>query len=382
MKKDTLNITLQKGQRSFQKTPAPEISELDLLFKGDERSPFLAPRGVHVSNNIMVVSDTGQNRVFIWKQIPTETYVTPDVILGQDDIQNTGRNSGKEVNASSLMYPSGIWTDGNKLIVADAWNHRVLIWNSMPKSNGQPADVVIGQPDFQGNQPNVDGIGKSPSAQTLNWPYGVTVFKGKLFIADTGNRRVLVFDSIPENNFAKADHVIGKPNFHERDYDHEDPIWPYSIKFHDDGRMCITDTQYYRVLLWNNWEDALKQKANFILGQPSFEDSGQNQFNLYPTPNCLNWCYDSIPFRKGFLVADTGNSRVMYFDKMPNKNNESAFSVIGKEDFNTGSENFDTTIDTSKSMYWPFSLVSNQEENKVFIADTGNHRILIHSLKD
>jgi hypothetical protein len=61
----------------------------------------------------------------------------------------------------------------NKLIVADAWNHRVLIWNEFPTQNGQPADVVIGQPGMQNNLPNVEGVGTVASAKNLYWPYGV-----------------------------------------------------------------------------------------------------------------------------------------------------------------------------------------------------------------
>ena len=42
--------------------------------------------------------------------------------------------------------------------------------------------------------------------------------------------RVLVFNTIPTENYVAADGVIGKPNFNERDYDNADAIWPYSVK--------------------------------------------------------------------------------------------------------------------------------------------------------
>ena len=34
------------------------------------------------------------------------------------------------------------------LVVIDAGNHRALVWNQFPQSNSQPADLVLGQPDF------------------------------------------------------------------------------------------------------------------------------------------------------------------------------------------------------------------------------------------
>ncbi|MEL6653626.1 MAG: hypothetical protein AAFQ87_22760, partial [Bacteroidota bacterium] len=142
------------------------------IFQGEKDNPFLAPRGVVISQGKLIVSDTGQNRVFIWNQVPQGEFQAPDVTLGQSMASGTGRNAGG-VSASSLLYPSGLWSDGQRLIVADAWNHRVLIWNRFPEHDGQPADVVIGQPDFAHNEPNVAGLSHPPTAQSLNWPYGV-----------------------------------------------------------------------------------------------------------------------------------------------------------------------------------------------------------------
>jgi len=33
-------------------------------------------------------------------------------------------------------------------MVADTQNNRVLIWNSIPTQNNQPADLVLGQPNL------------------------------------------------------------------------------------------------------------------------------------------------------------------------------------------------------------------------------------------
>ncbi len=209
------------------------------IFKGSEQMPFLAPRGVFVANNHLFVSDTGRNRVFIWKDLPTAEFQEPDVILGQSDVSETSRNSGGEITASTLHYPSGVWSDGKLLIVGDAWNHRVLIWHSIPTESGQPADVVVGQPDFNSNQPNVIGIGNDPSAKTLNWPYGIFSDGNSLWIADTGNRRILFYNDIPKTNYVAADKVIGKANFETRDYENLEPIWPYSVKVNGGCRHTI-----------------------------------------------------------------------------------------------------------------------------------------------
>ncbi len=349
------------------------------IFKGGEDNPFLAPRGAFIVNGKLFVSDTGQNRVFIWNEIPKSEYATPDVILGQQELVDTGRNSGGDADATTLMYPSGLWSDGNKLVVADAWNHRVLIWNSLPSKNGQPADIVLGQPDFKGNLPNFKGIGKPPSARTLNWPYGVFSDGQSLWIADTGNRRVLYFKEFPNQNFAPADDVIGKSSFEERDYENNQAIWPYSVKISPRGEMAITDTQYYRVLIWNNWRDGLSKEADIIIGQEDFDANGQNQYKLFPDANTLNWCYDTCFYKKGLWVADTGNSRILWYPAIPSNNNERAQDLIGQKDFKRGSENADSIQSTEDSYYWPFFICI--EGDTMVVADTGNHRIVFNKLR-
>ena len=357
----------------------PEITTDFLLestiFYGAEGNPLLAPRGVWMHAGKLFVADTGQNRVFIWNKMPTSSHQIPDVTLGQVEATDTKRNSGQTVSGSTLHYPSGLWSDGIRLIIADAWNHRVLIWHSFPTKNGQAADVVIGQPQFNVNQPNVTGVGSNPSARSLNWPYGVFSNGEQLWIADTGNRRVLFYKNIPEENYQEAHDVIGKAHFGERDYEHNDPIWPYSVKISKEGAMAITDTQYYRVLLWQDWRSSFKQKADVIIGQENFEGNGQNQYRLQPAAFTLNWCYDSFFHQDTLYVADTGNSRILRFSPIPLKNNPSAHSLIGHDDFGTGSENAKTMMGTSNALYWPFSICI--ENDLLAIADTGNHRVIL-----
>lgn len=369
-------ITTETFQHSAE--GQPNLVKNHFIFKGDKNNPFLAPRGVFMANNMLFVSDTGQNRVFIWNQFPDSEYQSPDVVLGQIHKDDTGRNAGHEITTSSLQYPSGLWSDGKKLIVADAWNHRVLIWNNIPTSNGQAADTIIGQPDFNHNQPNVKGIGSMPTAQSLNWPYGVFSDGKSLWICDTGNRRVLFFEKIPTENYLSADEVIGKPNFTERDYENHEPIWPYSIRISTHGQMCISDTQFYRNLIWNDWKTAFSQPADIIIGQPNFDACGQNQYQLFPAQNTLNWTYDSFFYEKGIFIADTGNSRLLWYDQIPTENAAEATNLIGHKSYTTGSENANTRFGTEKQLYWPFSLCI--ENRQMVVADTGNHRIIKYDL--
>src|SRR4030081_860163 len=92
------------------------------------------------------------------------------------------------------------------MVGADTNHNRVLIWNRIPTTNNAPADIVVGQPDF--NTFLVPG--NTPSAKSMRGPQGVWIQNGKLYVADTQNNRVLIFNKIPTANAAAADVVLGQ----------------------------------------------------------------------------------------------------------------------------------------------------------------------------
>lgn len=330
---------------------------------------FVAPRGVCLYQDLLIVADTAQNKIFIFKKI--NDHYTLITKLGNKD------NQRNECIASSLQYPSGIWTDGKKLIVADAWNHRVLIWQTFPAMDYQPADVVVGQPDFTENQPNVTGLLATPAANSLYWPYGVWSDGEQLWIADTGNRRVLYFSAIPTANFTAAEKVIGQNSLHEKEYDPANAIWPYSVKLSAAGELLIADTQYYRCLYWKDGTAAFTSPCDYIIGQPDMQSNGQNQYRMKPAAHTLNWCYDACFGDDQVYVADTGNSRILSFDAVT-QNNPAAENLIGQQHFETNGEaslSMTITSDNSNNLYWPFSVSYHQQQ--LAVADTGKSRILI-----
>lgn len=357
---------------------AVPVSRASLFFYGDEGNPFLAPRGVHTANGKLIVADTAQNRVFVWNSMPTAPYKEPDVVLGQQNTTNTQRNGAGQTDAASLLYPSGVWSDGKILIVADAWNHRVLIWQSFPTQNGQPADTVIGQPGMEHHLPNVEGVGTAATSKNLYWPYGVWSDGQHLWVADTGNRRVLFYESIPTKNYSPADNVIGKNGFDEKDYDTEHSVWPYSVKVSANGALAVTDAQYYRVLTWKHWKDAFTKTADAIIGQPDLDSCGQNQYRLRPQSNTLNWCYDTFMKNGSLWLADTGNSRILFFKKIPTENNQPADELFGNNNFETIGEHLEAGNHNSERLYWPFAITVTDDQ--LIVADTGNHRIVFYTI--
>jgi hypothetical protein len=204
---------------------------------------------------------------------------------------------------------------------------------------------------MQNNLPNVLGVGTAASAKNLYWPYGVWSDGEHLWIADTGNRRVLFFETIPASNYQAADKVIGKNNFEDKDYDPSHAIWPYSVKVSEDGVLAVTDTQYYRVLIWKHWKDAFTKTAAAIIGQPDLESCGQNQYRLKPQANTLNWCYDMVMRNGSLWLADTGNSRILFFKNIPTENNEAANDLFGNINFEMIGEHLDVGKQNNERLY-------------------------------
>jgi hypothetical protein len=357
--------------------PTPPGWSFSHYFYGAPDSPMLAPRGLSFEGRHLIVSDTGQNRVLIWRGLPETTHAEPALVLGQPDGRSTERNAGRAPDPRTLHYPSGVWSDGRKLAVADAWNHRILLWERFPLEHFAPADAVLGQADFWSVAVNRHGPGSGPTPQSLHWPYGIWGQDGALWVADTGNRRVLRFDRWPEDNGASADAVLGQADGYQAEYDPHYPIWPYSVKLSPQGALLITDTQYYRVFYWPHWQAAFAGAAPCLLGQPDRHSNGMNRYDLFPRADGLNWVYDAAFGPGGDLwVADTGNSRILQYAAPPQASGAPADALLGQPDFGTGSENAATVHSTETRLYWPFALAFHGPY--LVAADTGNHRLAVY----
>lgn len=178
-----------------------------------------SPESIYAVNGKLLISDSDHNRVLIYNTIPNESNASADLVLGQASFTECNANRGNGLpSADTLLYPAGIWTDGERLVVNDIGNNRVLIWNTFPTSNGQPADIVLGQNDFNMSKCNDDDQDGSndgqPSSRTLCNPYnGVDSNGVQLFVTDAGNNRVLIWNEFPTANFEAADVVLGQSDF-------------------------------------------------------------------------------------------------------------------------------------------------------------------------
>lgn len=152
----------------------------------------IAADGIH-----LVLADRNNNRVLIWNKLPSGN-TAPDLVLGQKNFFTN--NPGASLD--NLNWPVGAAIGGGKLIVADTYNDRILIWNTFPAQNGQAADIEIKDPD---------GGPQGDPKQNISWPWAVWTDGQKLVVTATGAAGILIWNTFPSKNNQPADISIVLP---------------------------------------------------------------------------------------------------------------------------------------------------------------------------
>jgi len=176
-----------------------------------------------------------------------------------------------------------------------------------PLATNRDATLVIGQNDFLSNAANQ---GASPSASTLSNPMGVYVHAGRLYIADNGNHRVLIFDELPTVNGAAADHVVGQPDFFTATPKTSATGFngPQGISV-DDDYLAVSEWSNSRVSFWPLASLLTAPRATAVFGQPDLDTSGTNTGGL--SDRTLATTSDVKRVGAQYLVTDPGNNRVL-----------------------------------------------------------------------
>ena len=328
----------------------------------------------------MYIADTGHHRLLGWQQWPEADNTPADWIIGQPDFFYEGRNAKSEVTASSLNVPTGVAACGNALAVADAWNHRVLIWHEAPRASHTPADVVLGQENFSDAESN--RCQADPTPATLFWPYGVHWDGARLWVADTGNRRVLMWNSLPAKNGQPANLVLGQPDFISRNEngggapDAASMRWPHAIGIWD-GKLCVADAGDNRVMVWDGIPQTINARCAFMLGQRDFTQVDHNQSLYWPNAASLNMPYGLAVAGKWLMIADTANSRLLGWQADDSETGAAAKLLTGQCDFHAKGDNR-WQPPVRDSLCWPYGMAACGKT--VLVCDSGNNRVLLWRL--
>jgi hypothetical protein len=415
------------GQRTFtEQSPGVVVPGASSESLGTNATLLGGVGGLAYANNTLFVADSNRvasaplnHRVLIYRNIadtvlPVNALVpqagrcpacrgAADVVLGQADLT---KNELKLIpTQSSLRNPTAVASDGVRLAVADTDNNRVLIWNRIPTTNNQPADIVLGQPNFTTGVAPVRG---SAPLQRLRGPQGVWIQGNRLFVADSGHNRVLIWNNFPTSNTSAADVVIGQPDFNtvveldltltRIDPKAENLVNPVSVST-DGTRLLVADLGQNRVMIWNSIPTRNGQPADLVLGQPDFVSAIPNNSSKLCEANGKDAdgkdtfpvrCASTIEFPRFVLgdgrrlfIADGGNDRILVYNAYPTRNGQPADVILGQvtQTINRSSDSafplFRASADilrTPLSMAW--------DGTNLYVSDTFNRRVLVYSLHD
>ena len=170
-------------------------------------------------SGVLVVADTGNNRILVWRTFPTES----------------GQPADFEIDVDSIVgypgsWPWGVWTNGDKLAVASTVGGKLLFWDSFPSASSDGPDYIVSHPSvgtprgitsngeffMTGDENGVNDCAgahgtksthiwfewpqpqKAPDSCADNW-LGGTIAEGKLITAAGGGESLYWWDSLPVN---------------------------------------------------------------------------------------------------------------------------------------------------------------------------------------
>ncbi len=370
-----------------------------------EGRELFSPASVALDNSTnppsVYVADTSNNRVLGWRYATQLSAGAPaDIVLGQKDFFTT-LPQGPSGLSTGLNAPSGLVVDAaGNVYVADSGNNRIIRY---PRPFAQPVgfdfpDLVLGQPSFSTNSANPTGVqATSLSFSGGSFPRLVgMVFDpaGNLWVSDPGNHRVLRFNvsviSGTPVNGAAADRVIGQTSFNANNATSTQTNKsglnsPAGLAMDSSGRLYVVDA-VSRVLVFAN--PAAGGPAVRLLGVAPSGPAAPVDPNA-PTPvpippgRYIFGGASGISLVAGHpVVTDTAASRLMVFDAFENWAAETttnlsptAIAVVGQTSYTVSAVNGGLSGASATSLAFPDGVASSATE--LFVADTGNHRIIV-----
>jgi len=322
--------------------------------------------GIATDGTHLILADRNNNRILIWNTLP-EGNEEPNIVLGQKDFYTNNPGNGSD----ELSWPIAVATDGTHLIVADTWNHRILIWNSFPTENGQAADLVLETPEKPHDERG-----------DLKWPWAVWTDGKKLVVTSTQAGQVFIWNEFPTENNQEPDVILANvdlgtprsiasdgthlaigdhnargtpstpggakgtffwntfPTEDDQPYDFfvsnpfrmgeeqaSDAIggeWMFGPTVTEDGKLFALTNGVF--LIWNAFPESEDDAPDLVLGDYSGYDFGGSQTG--------DGSGVAVAGEKVFISLANGNKVVVY--------NEIPTEISQKPDFALGSPNIDT----------------------------------------
>ncbi len=337
-------------------------------------------------NHRLFVSDRGNSRILVFNLDTDNTLIdhTADFVLGQPDF----KGSAGGTSVTSLNVPVGISYDGpdNLLFVADADNHRIIVYDTATIVDGEPAIHQLGQDDFNSGFSNRGG-GSNAAINSFLAPESVSIepVNGLLAVSD-GNNRVLIYDFGGPGLPLLVDGMDASRVYGHADFVSESSGTTATTMADPRGvlvetltnSLWVADTSNNRVLRFdlfdpNSVDGAPSAAALNVLGQSDFiSGTAATTQSGMSGPVHLD-LLESIGSDQRLFVTDGVNNRVLVFNTADGiVDGEDAVDVYGQTTF------VDSGFSTTQSGFnIPRGLEYDESSGVLYVADGDNNRVMI-----
>ncbi|MBI3072606.1 MAG: NHL repeat-containing protein [Deltaproteobacteria bacterium] len=340
------------------------------------------PEGLAVGRDRLFVSDTNFNRVLVFN-VDTVVLAAPleaTSVLGQPNMTSSAPGAG----ASGLSSPYGLAAaaDAGLLFVADRGNNRILVFDITTLDAGKAAIAVLGQSDFNGTSPD-------SGTNRLNQPVGVAYDDTRqwLYVGDSYNNRVLVFDVAAIDAGENAIAVLGQPSFAANGASASTMNGPGGVALTNDvqKRLYVADNGNHRVLVYDSYEVDAGELPIAAIGQPDFATvtGGTSAVSLSFPRDVVTHV---TPSRQWLFVGEAANNRVTGFD-ITNAGSITTgmdASVLlghvskGAPVFTSDCANGPNDIGFDD----PRGIAIDLDGHRLFVVDRGRNRVLVFGIGD
>ncbi len=389
------------GQNAFDSSASTDTQSVITNINRPAALAFDARGGLFVADSLarVLYYDT-----FVTGSLPRRILGSQPTTAGQvrppaPNDYTLGQSTGGFVTVQCIA------TVGNVPYICDTAAHRVVrfgasdAWPAATNTVLSPSILgVYGQNTFFTGGVNRGNGATKPQSDSFATPAGAAVFNNELWVADTGNNRVLALQIVGgSGDLNPATRVVGQPQFDVNSLNLVDgrELFMYDQSFHGasmaidrsstPNRLYVADSQNNRILgfadvrkVGTDVRTLLTQPADVIIGQPDRFHTGLNYPSadpLVPTDQGLSRPSGVAVDAQGNLwVADSFNGRLLRFP--------SPFSVpagqVQRASVVLGQFNFTSSIPdaSSSTMSQPMGIaVFNNGD--VAASDYNHNRILI-----
>ncbi len=326
---------------------------------------------VDTVNHRLFVADPAHNRVLVFNLNSNNNLIdhTADYVFGQSSF--TGLSGA--TTSAGMSGPSRLAYDSanNRLFVSDASNNRVLVFNTAEITSGEAAVSILGQSVFTTSTAAHTQAG-------LSAPRGLAYDPGTqyLYVTSTGSDRITVYDVASITDGEAAINVLGRASFDggsggaTTSTRVSDPTG-VAIDTEND-RLFVADTTNNRVLIFDIASLSDGEAAVNVLGQTDFTTAtasstgGQVGFS---SPQDVTYNAEDHKL----YVSDSNNNRVMIFDVTSITDGENAVALLGQESFSA----YYSPSTAANGTFWRVSGVGfDTSNNRLYVQSHQANRML------